>query len=1657
MGSSDESMEIVREVLKDKFQHGLVKSIKSENKQGKIENGKLALSAYRAFVILATKSTKHLLEHEFNYLEIKGIESEKDKQVKFVLENGKIINISTSSVEETDCLIEYLTTSLLKVFPQTPILKLISSLKLEPNARQTELMDKLENLPPADVGPCGGFSRMYACMCDHLKLTYMPEVAWDIETIYLSQNCKNLCLNDFDHLNQRDLTPIIAALEYNTFFTQLSGNSLKVKLVVEAVKAIVHVLKKSAIEKLVLVDCNLKHEFAHGLNTALLANTKCSLTHLDLSQNPIEDRGLQAMSDRLAKLPDGLAVLKLAKTGITGKGASFMFKTFYECERMANVLQVLDVSHASFKEHDLTDLKSFLARPNALTHLDLSFTGLALDEIFNALVRGCLLKLSHLNLSGNTFTTKKAKPAAIPQSIKNFFASAMELKVVGLAGNKLPPEVVKEVILAISMNKNITDIELDLSSNELKAAGCLMLESVIACVGNIRSLDISDNDINDGLASFLDWVCENKTLRVLNVSKNLIRAKSLDKVMDAFVKLIQEEELPLENLSMADCHLNYETIVIINALGSNTSLTSIDFSGNNMRDLGAKMLAKALMINSKLEFVNCDRNNITADGYREIANALERNYTLKEFPMPVHDIHNNSRQDCSKLEAPLHRIQQLIQRNHSSRKFIDDQAFRLQQGFLYTTAHQMVDKMVVQIQDKAMELESQDSDVVKLFVEEGEKYIKDADNSKKLLAMMHDVALKSSLVTVESKLKSLASEVQQTVQSKLKETLNSMLDCAEEQCETVMEKPEIKSELLSAVEERAVLPDRFMQDVLDQAAADISNKISEVHLAMAAQISDTVVGDILANLEDCFKNLSEHAENVPSLDKPNKESFLDDEKFDATEVVNEAPISEPPVNPALSRVKDEHLTKRTTKRGIRPKSIIPQDKIDMGVEPVTPPGNVQPFPEFSLPQAVPVPTPPPVTTKITPLKGTGFSGEVTTLVSLTKTRPKKPQRTRPTRPTVQPPNLPESEVKNEFTNLEGFYTVVEDKAEKKKDKKEDKTKDKKKKTDEPKPTAPAKQEKKSVFGIFKRNKRDKSPSQGKPQSKKKEDSKEKKAKAAEDKKKKKVSKDITPAVEEKPTPPPAENKPTPSPAITEPVSPPLEEKPTPPVAEEKPEKKPLKPPGGMGFGNILAKTDLDKHLNKRKSSPLLVSGKEVEPDKPNKKEDEKPTVDQIQEGIPENPLNDIKSDLKAEIEKNGKEPSAVELTKNVEEVDDSDKKSEPTEEKEENTPVKAKELKEENTEAEEVANKEIKSVGVTNGKDSEPVDVEVKTSENNDVPVAVENKDEVKVVAEEANNENKQENTNIVKKDENFDTTDGNKKEITQPIEKLNEEENELPQTELKTETETETQPSSKISLESEGNTTVKETESTEVSTEESAKEKEEGKKEEKDEKKEDENEEKKENEKDEKREEIHNASEEISDKIVNVVNKDVTKICTDEESTEKVPDVNGTKENTDTTESTSAPKVETAKPVSPESDRPNLLSINVDSASSENNEQKSPIKSPSRPTPSPRPTAAPRPKSAQTDGRPPPVTKPRPTSMKPSPSTKPKPKKSNSTLQMVIESNVANAETNGTSNGDVKPRSEKSPPPSKPPVRARPKSIENSPSKNSPDVADKNFSPKKE
>lgn len=122
------------------------------------------------------------------------------------------------------------------------------------------------------------------------------------------------------------------------------------------------------------------------------------------------------------------------------------------------------------------------------------------------------------------------------------------------------------------------------------------------------------------LASVVLAISKNKSLKHLSMGRNMsnMKAKHVSTVMDAVVQIIQDEDCLLQSLHIPDSRLKADLHNFLNALGDNKCLETIDISGNLIGDSGARLLAKALQINSKLKTIFYDRNNITLQGYHDI-------------------------------------------------------------------------------------------------------------------------------------------------------------------------------------------------------------------------------------------------------------------------------------------------------------------------------------------------------------------------------------------------------------------------------------------------------------------------------------------------------------------------------------------------------------------------------------------------------------------------------------------------------------------------------------------------------------------------------------------------------------------------------------------------------------------------------------------------------------------------------------------------------------------------------------------------------------------------------------------------------------------------------------------------------------------------------
>ncbi|XP_054412982.2 F-actin-uncapping protein LRRC16A isoform X8 [Pongo abelii] len=857
-----ELIESIKDVIGRKIKISVKKKVKLEVKGDKVENKVLVLTSCRAFLVTARIPTK--LELTFSYLEIHGVICSKSAQM--IVETEKCsISMKMASPEDVSEVLAHIGTCLRKIFPGLSPVRIMKKVSMEPSERLASLQALWDSQTVAEQGPCGGFSQMYACVCDWLGFSYREEVQWDVDTIYLTQDTRELNLQDFSHLDHRDLIPIIAALEYNQWFTKLSSKDLK--LSTDVCEQILRVVSRSnRLEELVLENAGLRTDFAQKLASALAHNPNSGLHTINLAGNPLEDRGVSSLSIQFAKLPKGLKHLNLSKTSLSPKGVNSLSQSLSANPLTASALVHLDLSGNVLRGDDLSHMYNFLAQPNAIAHLDLSNTECSLDMVCGALLRGCLQYLAVLNLSRTVFSHRKGKE--VPPSFKQFFSSSLALMHINLSGTKLSPEPLKALLLGLACNHNLKGVSLDLSNCELRSGGAQVLEGCIAEIHNITSLDISDNGLESDLSTLIVWLSKNRSIQHLALGKNFnnMKSKNLTPVLDNLVQMIQDEESPLQSLSLADSKLKTEVTIIINALGSNTSLTKVDISGNGMGDMGAKMLAKALQINTKLRTVIWDKNNITAQGFQDIAVAMEKNYTLRFMPIPMYDASQALKTNPEKTEDALQKIENYLLRNHETRKYLQEQAYRLQQGIVTSTTQQMIDRICVKVQDHLNSLRNCGGDAIQEDLKSAERLMRDAKNSKTLLPNLYHVggaswAGASGLLSspIQETLESMAGEVTRVVDEQLKVLLESMVDAAENLCPNVMKKAHIRQDLIHASTEKISIPRTFVKNVLlEQSGIDILNKISEVKLTVASFLSDRIVDEILDALSHCHHKLADH-------------------------------------------------------------------------------------------------------------------------------------------------------------------------------------------------------------------------------------------------------------------------------------------------------------------------------------------------------------------------------------------------------------------------------------------------------------------------------------------------------------------------------------------------------------------------------------------------------------------------------------------------------------------------------------------------------------------------------------------------------------------------------------------------------------------------------
>ena len=147
----------------------------------------------RSFYVDVTAKVPTRIDHHFHYLDLKQVESKRSSHIALTFQAGgeKTSTFAFRPNEETspnpdaavDEMIVVLVSAIRRVFPGVPVENVIGKVDIQPSDRRV-LEHAVWKTPDSKlVGPCGGFSAQYSCLCDYYALPFREEVAWDVDTM----------------------------------------------------------------------------------------------------------------------------------------------------------------------------------------------------------------------------------------------------------------------------------------------------------------------------------------------------------------------------------------------------------------------------------------------------------------------------------------------------------------------------------------------------------------------------------------------------------------------------------------------------------------------------------------------------------------------------------------------------------------------------------------------------------------------------------------------------------------------------------------------------------------------------------------------------------------------------------------------------------------------------------------------------------------------------------------------------------------------------------------------------------------------------------------------------------------------------------------------------------------------------------------------------------------------------------------------------------------------------------------------------------------------------------------------------------------------------------------------------------------------------------
>ncbi|XP_061571799.1 NACHT, LRR and PYD domains-containing protein 12-like [Cololabis saira] len=353
----------------------------------------------------------------------------------------------------------------------------------------------------------------------------------------------------------------------------------------EALRRLLPVVKAS--KKVVLSGCNLSEDIC-PLLSSVLSSQSSSLTELDLSNNHLQDSGLEQLCPGLENPHCHLESLRLESCRLSETSCSSLVSAL---KSNPSHLKLLDLRFNNLQDSGVKVLCDGLKSPNCrletLRLVDCSLSENSCSSLVSAL-KSNPSHLKHLDLSGN----KNLQDSGVEHLYGFLESPDCRLETLGLVNCSLSATRCSSLVSALKSDPSHRK-HLDLSGNHLQDSDvkhlCRFLESPDCRLETLRLVDCSLSE--NSCSSLVSALKSNPShLKHLDLSGNKNLQDSGVKHLYGF---LESPDCRLETLGLKNCSLSATRCSsLVSALKSNPShLKHLDLSGNtNLQDSGVERL-----------------------------------------------------------------------------------------------------------------------------------------------------------------------------------------------------------------------------------------------------------------------------------------------------------------------------------------------------------------------------------------------------------------------------------------------------------------------------------------------------------------------------------------------------------------------------------------------------------------------------------------------------------------------------------------------------------------------------------------------------------------------------------------------------------------------------------------------------------------------------------------------------------------------------------------------------------------------------------------------------------------------------------------------------------------------------------------------------------